>query len=395
MAQYVYILINPSLKGLLKIGRTDRTPEERAIELSNSSNMPTPFIVAYDEKVPDSQIAEKLIHDELMQQGFRVNESREFFSIPLKNAIQVVSQIAQQLRDAMPSIVGFSSETEIHEGSSAEYYYRLGMDAWTGSENTLQDYSAAHGLLAKAITFGCLKAHIFLGFLYIGGDGVQQSAERALKILKEGGDKGDPQCYQVMWTIYAGNTKLNLKHESNAEMCFQWFLNAAKEGVETTHLGDYLDHSYERLGGSVMTRDGNKYPISAFPGKFVSTVIDMWIGRLQRAFHKVRIDRLAGISLDEAETLNSPDAPSVFDVIQFQMFLSNCVQDGHDLMKQTMDGVTHEDLEYCFSRAKNVTQTVNNFIPYLSTQPTTAVIPTYNDNANLLRKPGFFSRFFS
>ena len=31
---FVYILINPSLGGLLKIGKTDHTPEERAKELS-------------------------------------------------------------------------------------------------------------------------------------------------------------------------------------------------------------------------------------------------------------------------------------------------------------------------------------------------------------------------
>ncbi len=122
MPQYIYILINPSLSGLLKIGRTNRSPNERAIELSKGTNMPTPFIVAYEEEVPDSCIAEKLVHDELTQQGFRINDSREFFSIPLKNAIQIVSQVARQLRDSMSGTDGFASDAEINEKSTAEYY---------------------------------------------------------------------------------------------------------------------------------------------------------------------------------------------------------------------------------------------------------------------------------
>jgi hypothetical protein len=44
---YIYILINPSLEGLIKVGKTTRDPIDHAVELSKATGVPTPFIVAY------------------------------------------------------------------------------------------------------------------------------------------------------------------------------------------------------------------------------------------------------------------------------------------------------------------------------------------------------------
>ncbi len=91
---WVYILINPSLqKNLLKIGKTEVSPQERAKQLS-STGVPTEFHVAYDVQVEDCHTAEKLIHDELEQ--YRYKRDREFFNIPLKQAIPIVENIASK-----------------------------------------------------------------------------------------------------------------------------------------------------------------------------------------------------------------------------------------------------------------------------------------------------------
>src|SRR5688572_6679317 len=45
---YLYVLINPSLPGLVKIGKTNRDPEQRAAELSAATGVPTPFVLVYD-----------------------------------------------------------------------------------------------------------------------------------------------------------------------------------------------------------------------------------------------------------------------------------------------------------------------------------------------------------
>ncbi len=84
---FVYILVSPGLKkNLLKIGRTTRDPETRSEELSMGTGVPLPYYVAYSEETDDCEVAEAQIHKNLSY--YRVNGSREFFVLPLKEAIK-------------------------------------------------------------------------------------------------------------------------------------------------------------------------------------------------------------------------------------------------------------------------------------------------------------------
>ena len=87
----IYILINPSMPNLVKIGKTTRASEERATELSGTTGVPSKFIVAYEVSVSNCDAAESEIHNRLSD--FRVNENREFFNIPLKASIKLVEEI--------------------------------------------------------------------------------------------------------------------------------------------------------------------------------------------------------------------------------------------------------------------------------------------------------------
>lgn len=104
-AGIVYVLINPSFQGLLKIGKTERSSEERARELSIATGVPTPFIVAFEEHFDDCVAAEKLVHALLEEQGCRVTQNREFFSLALKDAVRAVSD-AKELLGRPMSIQG-------------------------------------------------------------------------------------------------------------------------------------------------------------------------------------------------------------------------------------------------------------------------------------------------
>lgn len=86
---YIYILLNPAMPGLFKIGKSIRSSECRAEELSNPTGIPFEFQVAYDVMVKDCNKAEKIIHQKLS--SFRANKNREFFAIPLKQAIEIIS----------------------------------------------------------------------------------------------------------------------------------------------------------------------------------------------------------------------------------------------------------------------------------------------------------------
>lgn len=90
----VYILQNPVLpENMLKIGRTERNVQERAKELF-TTGLPEQFNICYERDVPDCVLAEKLIHQKLKKHRYKAN--REFFVIPLQEAISTVEKVVYE-----------------------------------------------------------------------------------------------------------------------------------------------------------------------------------------------------------------------------------------------------------------------------------------------------------
>ena len=83
------------MPGILKVGRTSQDPKKRAEELSGSTGVPTPFSVAYAIEVADATKFESHLH-ELMDQ-YRINQNREFFSISLNLAIEIIEREARSM----------------------------------------------------------------------------------------------------------------------------------------------------------------------------------------------------------------------------------------------------------------------------------------------------------
>lgn len=86
---YVYILSNPSMPGLVKIGRSKRWPEERAKQL-HQTGVPTPFAVVDYQFSPNSQELERWVHDALSDH--RVSDRREFFKCSIADASHKLEQ---------------------------------------------------------------------------------------------------------------------------------------------------------------------------------------------------------------------------------------------------------------------------------------------------------------
>lgn len=91
---WVYVLSNPSFReGMIKIGFTNKpTPQERAVELSRHTGVPTPFVVIYAVKVPNAQAVETRIHQILQHQ--RAQDNREFFDCSVADAIKTIKSVA-------------------------------------------------------------------------------------------------------------------------------------------------------------------------------------------------------------------------------------------------------------------------------------------------------------
>jgi hypothetical protein len=84
---FVYVLSNPSMPGIVKIGKTNRLPSDRASELYNqSSGVPEQFRVEFAMWTQDCDDIELCAHESL--DNFRVNQSREFFRIPVTEAVR-------------------------------------------------------------------------------------------------------------------------------------------------------------------------------------------------------------------------------------------------------------------------------------------------------------------
>ncbi len=88
MSQKVYILTNPAIPNLIKIGKTLWPLEGRVAELSRASGVPLPFEVFYAAEVMDMDKCEKLLHETFMDR--RINPRREFFSVAPEQAVSAL-----------------------------------------------------------------------------------------------------------------------------------------------------------------------------------------------------------------------------------------------------------------------------------------------------------------
>lgn len=93
---FVYILSNPSMPGMLKIGKTTRKPEQRVAELNAASGVPTPFRIEATVATNDVHALEQRVHSILNAQ--RVNRNREFFETTVENAVHAARQAASATR---------------------------------------------------------------------------------------------------------------------------------------------------------------------------------------------------------------------------------------------------------------------------------------------------------
>lgn len=87
---FIYVLVSSEKPNLIKIGITDRDPETRAKELTNSTGVAMPFIVAYQAPTDNPEKVEKAVHDRLSEK--RVNPNREFFRVKLRRAIAIIEE---------------------------------------------------------------------------------------------------------------------------------------------------------------------------------------------------------------------------------------------------------------------------------------------------------------
>jgi hypothetical protein len=82
------------MPGLLKIGYTKNSPEERAKQISNATGVAVPFKVEYVFNCHEGQFLEEEIHKYL--DSYRVANNREFFKLELHEACEAITKLGKK-----------------------------------------------------------------------------------------------------------------------------------------------------------------------------------------------------------------------------------------------------------------------------------------------------------
>lgn len=107
MRGWCYVITNPHINGLVKIGWTARQPEIRALELY-TTGVPSEYQIEYAAEVAAADAAEK--HAHLILRDVRENASREYFRCSVKDAISVVREAAQRYGLISERFIGVERE---------------------------------------------------------------------------------------------------------------------------------------------------------------------------------------------------------------------------------------------------------------------------------------------
>ncbi|WP_342558326.1 GIY-YIG nuclease family protein [Metasolibacillus sp. FSL K6-0083] len=254
---YIYLMVNPSMNGIVKIGLTKRTPEERLDELSKATGVPTPFILVYKERFNDCVRAEKIIHSLLEERGERVSSNREFFSTETSEAIKIIQEVKENYDTDSWDLAEQSYDWYDDKPISKEYLEK-GIDYLNGYGNYLQDYDKAIEYLEKAGELGEAQAYYELGNLYVDTMKEEEftlDVKKAIKYFEKGRkltgkyanycNAGQALCYVNDYFTYA-KIKNYTKNDANAEKCWKWFFENLdfneSDYLAGSHIFDFLNH---------------------------------------------------------------------------------------------------------------------------------------------------------
>jgi len=94
-SQWVYVLTNPTMPGLCKIGFTKNKPSERVKQINSGTGVAMDFVVEWAFPCFNAHDVEKQVHRYLEDSGFRVNKNKEFFNVSVNEAKAVVERIGE------------------------------------------------------------------------------------------------------------------------------------------------------------------------------------------------------------------------------------------------------------------------------------------------------------
>lgn len=111
--QIVYVLTNPAMPGLIKIGKTTQLEVEDRMKQLYGTGVPVPFDCAFACQVRDASEVERALHFAFGNN--RINPNREFFKLEAERVIAVlkllkVDDITTQFEQQLDADVGVADK---------------------------------------------------------------------------------------------------------------------------------------------------------------------------------------------------------------------------------------------------------------------------------------------
>nr|WP_313011758.1 GIY-YIG nuclease family protein [Brucella intermedia] len=135
---YVYVLSNPAIPGLVKIGRTTRRPSDRVRELNSASGVALPFKLEASIRTKYPNWTEKLLH--LALDRYRVNQKREFFELSVDEAVAICRRCVRMSKAEFLKSVGYKPKVRRRNSISFGFGW-LKVPAAIGVLAIISDYA--------------------------------------------------------------------------------------------------------------------------------------------------------------------------------------------------------------------------------------------------------------
>lgn len=245
----IYVLVNPSIPGLVKVGKTSRDVEDRIKELSSATGVPSEFLLIYEQYFSNVDKAELIIHTILENKGFRHASNREFFTMDPSEIIKIVNKTHEELNN--------SDKNEYSNNKNVEnnyQWYEIWKEAESyhmGLDDYLMDDSEALDLYLKAGKLGCPFVYKRIAGIYLEKYGLNnENRENILNLYKSGIKAGDYYCFLKMGYIYHLNNNIE-----NVNKCFNKFIESYQKKdylIESNsnvydYLNEFLKYVYKDL----------------------------------------------------------------------------------------------------------------------------------------------------
>jgi hypothetical protein len=95
---YIYVLVNPSIPGICKIGYTTTTVYDRTKQINSATGVIAPWYPVFTYKCPNGHMLEQEIHTYLEDIGVRINPNREGFIIDTDSARNIIENIGKKYK---------------------------------------------------------------------------------------------------------------------------------------------------------------------------------------------------------------------------------------------------------------------------------------------------------